>query len=156
MSIKKKLQKDIFSKAERSWVMRQVRGKDTLPERMIRTVLHKMGYRFRLHKADLPGKPDIALPMYRTVIFVNGCFWHQHSGCKKATIPQNNRGFWQNKLTNTVKRDKETRLRLRRMGWKVITLWECRIFRSIELTAKLVEKALKQSKQEFLSRKGNT
>jgi len=156
MSIKIELQKDIYNKAERSWVMSQVRGKNTLPERMVRTALHKMGYRFRLHKADLPGKPDITLPIYRTVIFVNGCFWHQHPGCKKATIPQNNRVFWRKKLTNTVKRDKETRLRLRRMGWKVLALWECRINRSIELTAKLVEKALKHRKRELLSRKGNT
>lgn len=132
--------KDILSKERRSWLMSRVRGKNTTPERVVRSALHKAGYRFRLFMSDLPGKPDIVLPKYKVVIFVNGCFWHQHPGCKKATIPRNNRKFWQSKLTRTIARDRQDRTQLRRLGWKVITLWECQINASIDKTMKRINK----------------
>lgn len=125
---------DVYSKEKRSRVMSGVRGKNTKPEKRVRSALHRSGYRFRLHRTDLPGKPDIVLPLYNTVIFVNGCFWHQHPGCRKATIPQNNRPFWKKKLTRTVERDKQNRKDLQRLGWNIIIIWECEIRASFDMT----------------------
>jgi len=116
---------DRVSKEVRSRNMRRVRGKDTKPELIVRSVLHGLGYRFRLHRADLPGCPDIVLPKYRTVVLVHGCFWHQHPGCRKATIPATRSDFWAGKLGRNVERDGETKLKLKRLGWKIITIWEC-------------------------------
>ncbi|MBK7919175.1 MAG: DNA mismatch endonuclease Vsr [Chloroflexi bacterium] len=99
----------------------------------VRSLLHRRGFRFRLHRKDLPGQPDIVLPRYRTVIFVNGCFWHQHPGCKKATIPQNNHEFWKEKLERNILRDKEQIHQLEQEGWRVIITWECDIKEDIEL-----------------------
>jgi len=139
------LAKDIFSSEQRSWVMSRVRGKDTKPERVVRSALHRAGYRFRLHRADLPGKPDIVLPKYQAVIFVNGCFWHQHPGCRKATIPEHNKDFWQRKLERTVQRDQRNRVKLKRLGLKVITLWECQIQESIDNSMDQIKKCLEQT-----------
>jgi DNA mismatch endonuclease (patch repair protein) len=125
---------DIYSKETRSRVMSAVRGKDTQPERKVRSFLHKAGYRFRLHYKILPGKPDIVFPRFNTVIFVNGCFWHQHAGCKKATIPHNNKLFWKRKLSRTVQRDSENIQKLENMGWKVIIIWECELLGSFDKT----------------------
>lgn len=125
---------DVYSEEKRSQVMRCVRGKDTKPEIRVRSALHRSGYRFRLHKTDLPGKPDIVLPLYNTAIFVNGCFWHQHPGCRKATIPKNNRQFWKEKLTRTVERDKQNMTDLRNLGWNIITIWECEMRASFDAT----------------------
>jgi len=136
------LAKDILDTTKRSWVMSRVRSKDTTPERVVRSALHNAGYRFRIHRADLPGKPDIVLPKYQLAIFVNGCFWHQHPDCKKATIPENNREFWQKKLTRTIERDKQNRCKLYLLGWKVLTLWECDIKASLPNTLILVERSL--------------
>lgn len=138
--------RDVFSAAKRSWVMSRVRGKDTTPERVVRSALHKAGYRFRLYRPDLPGKPDIVLPGHRTVIFVNGCFWHQHTGCRKATIPENNREFWRRKLTRTIERDRKNLRKLRRLGWRVITLWECHIKASIDNSMNRVVRSLECTK----------
>jgi len=137
-------QGDRISKAKRSQVMRCVRGKDTLPEKLVRSILHRAGYRFRLHRKDLPGKPDIVLPKYQTVIFVNGCFWHQHTGCKKATVPFNNRQFWEKKLARTVERDAQNNRDLQIMGWCVITVWECELNNSLDLTMNRVFNQLNQ------------
>lgn len=134
--------KDILSSTQRSWVMSRVRSKDTTPERVVRSALHCAGYRFRLHRVDLPGKPDIVLPKYHVAIFINGCFWHQHPGCKKSTIPQNNRDFWQRKLSRTIERDEQNRTQLQRLGWKVITLWECDIKASIDNLLEFIESEL--------------
>ena len=134
---------DVFSKEKRSWVMSRVRGKDTTPERIVRSALHLAGYRFRLHGADLPGKPDIVLPKHHTVIFVNGCFWHQHPGCRKATVPKHNNRFWQRKLKRTAQRDQQNKAKLLRLGWKVITLWECQIGNSIDSCIIHVTKCLR-------------
>ncbi len=118
---------DTLTKQERSERMRRIRGKDTSPERQVRSILHRMGYRFRLHAKDLPGRPDIVLPRFRTVIQVHGCFWHRHRGCKVATTPKSNTAFWQAKFEANVARDRRNAARLRRQGWSVITVWECQV-----------------------------
>lgn len=107
--------------------MSRVRSKDTAPELLVRSILHRLGYRFRLHRKDLPGNPDIVLPKYHTVIFVHGCFWHQHPGCKKAVIPRDNSEYWSAKLARNVRRDTETRRKLDELGWETIVLWGCEI-----------------------------
>ena len=105
--------------------MSKVRGKDTKPEKIVRSLLHTMGYRFRLHRKDLPGKPDIVLPKCKTVIFVHGCFWHGHEGCKKHRIPKSNTSYWIQKIKNNRQRDLENCIKLREIGWEVVILWEC-------------------------------
>ena len=112
---------------KRSIIMGRIHGKDTKPEITVRSLLHSMGYRFRLHKKDLPGKPDIVLPKYKTVVFVHGCFWHQHKDCRKATIPKTNTKFWKNKLEKNVMRDSQNIDKLKSKGWNVITVWECEL-----------------------------
>ena len=107
--------------------MSHVRGKDTKPEVMVRQFLFAQGFRYRLYRKDLPGKPDIVLPKYRTVIFINGCFWHGHSGCKYATIPEANHDFWLAKISGNVERDKSNYAKLFELGWKVIEIWQCEL-----------------------------
>jgi len=116
---------DIISEERRSWNMSRIRGKDTKPEIKVRSMLHRMGYRFRLHRKDLPGKPDIVLPKYNTVIFVHGCFWHRHKGCKFAYTPKSRVDFWNAKFDDTVARDKRNRKQLQAKGWNVEIIWEC-------------------------------
>jgi DNA mismatch endonuclease (patch repair protein) len=118
---------DVFDKQTRSRVMRQVRGRDTKPELFVRRWLHREGFRFRLHRADLPGKPDIVLPRYGAVIFVHGCFWHSHKGCPRSTLPTSNREYWETKIGRNIERDRRNQRELRRLGWRVLTLWECRL-----------------------------
>jgi len=118
---------DVSSKAKRSDVMSRIRGRDTGPERAVRSMLHRMGYRFRLHRTDLPGKPDIVLPRHQTVIFVHGCFWHRHKDCRYAYTPKTRARFWLNKLEQNSQRDRSVRGELRRLGWRVITVWECNL-----------------------------
>lgn len=107
--------------------MSQVRGRDTKPELFVRSWLHREGFRFRLHRADLPGKPDIVLPRYRAVIFVHGCFWHGHQGCPRSALPASNTSYWETKISRNLERDQRNQRRLRRLGWRVMTLWECRL-----------------------------
>ncbi|PRX33961.1 T/G mismatch-specific endonuclease [Meinhardsimonia xiamenensis] len=109
----------------RSHIMAAVRGKNTTPELRVRKCLHAMGYRFRLHRRDLAGTPDIVLPRYRTCIFVNGCFWHRHPGCKRATSPKRNAEFWEAKFARNVARDEANGHALTAEGWNVVTIWEC-------------------------------
>jgi DNA mismatch endonuclease (patch repair protein) len=116
---------DIISEERRSWNMSRIRGKDTKPEIIVRSMLHRMGYRFRLHRKDLPGKPDIVLSKYNTVIFVHGCFWHRHKGCKYAYKPKSRVNFWNAKFDETVARDKRNRKQLQSKGWNVEIIWEC-------------------------------
>lgn len=118
---------DIFSPEKRSQVMSRIRSKDTKPEKIIRSILHKLGFRFRINRKDLPGKPDIVLPKYKTVIFVHGCFWHQHEGCKIASKPKSNSEYWKAKFTKNIERDKKTQEDLRVMGYRVIVIWECEV-----------------------------
>ena len=107
--------------------MSHVRGKDTKPEVMVRQFLFAQGFRYRLYRKDLPGKPDIVLPKYKTVIFINGCFWHGHSGCKYATIPEANHDFWLAKISGNIERDKTNYAKLYELGWKVIEIWQCEL-----------------------------
>lgn len=111
--------------AERSRIMASVRGKDTKPEMTVRRLAHALGYRFRLHRRDLPGRPDIVFPARKKVIFVHGCFWHQHRGCRKATIPKTRREFWQAKLTKNEARDGRMIVALEAIGWAALVIWEC-------------------------------
>ena len=128
---------DFVSKEKRSAIMRGVKGKDTKPEIRVRSLLHGMGYRFRLHRKDLPGRPDICLPKWRTVIFVHGCFWHQHGDCGAARIPDSNRGFWIEKFKRTKERDKAHREQLEASGWKVFIVWECDLADEAGLKARM-------------------
>lgn len=116
---------DRISKERRSWNMSRIRGRDTRPEKLVRSLLHCLGYRFRLHRRDLPGNPDIVLPKYRTVILVHGCFWHRHSGCRFAYMPRSRMEFWKRKFQRNVERDSEVKRQLEHAGWRVLTVWEC-------------------------------
>ena len=128
---------DTLSKTERSERMRRIRGKDTSPERRVRSILHRMGYRFRLHAKDLPGRPDIVLPRHSTVVQVHGCFWHRHRGCRYATRPSTRRAFWEAKFDANVARDRRVSASLRRLGWWVITVWECQLRKPERVAARL-------------------
>jgi DNA mismatch endonuclease, patch repair protein len=116
---------DTVSRSVRSHIMASVKQKHTKPELIVRSYLHNLGFRFRVQRKDLPGSPDIILPKHRTVIFVHGCFWHQHQGCTKARRPTSNQDYWDNKLSGNVQRDKKKTAALRKLGWNVITVWEC-------------------------------
>lgn len=118
---------DTLTKEKRSWNMSRIKGKNTKPELLLRSMLHKDGFRFRIHGKRLSGKPDIVLPRYQTVIFVNGCFWHRHQGCKYAYTPKSRQDFWDKKFEATVRRDKEKKENLEQSGWKVLTVWECEL-----------------------------
>jgi DNA mismatch endonuclease (patch repair protein) len=135
---------DRISKEHRSWNMAQISGKDTTPELTVRSLLHRLGYRFRLHRKDLPGQPDIVLPRHQTVIFVHGCYWHRHKGCRFAYTPKTRTDFWQRKFEENVARDIRTRKRLRKLGWRIIIVWECET-RDLEA---LAERLLIQLKKE--------
>lgn len=118
---------DIFSTEKRSDVMSKIKSKNTKPEKVVRSLLFSLGYRFRLHVKDLPGKPDIVLPKYKTVVLVNGCFWHGHENCKDAGIPKTNSNFWYDKISKNKERDKRVLNELEQAGWKVLVVWECQI-----------------------------
>lgn len=129
---------DRLTSSQRSSLMSKVRGKNTKPEELVRSLLHRLGFRFRLHRKNLPGTPDIVLPRSRTIIFVHGCFWHRHPGCKKASTPQTNRNFWEKKLARNVERDAEVREELTRFGWRVLQVWECELKNPEALSARLL------------------
>ena len=112
---------------QRSRNMSAIKSKNTKPEIKVRKVLHSMGYRFRLHRKDLPGSPDIVLPKYKTVIFVHGCFWHRHENCKYASTPKTRKEFWENKFNKNIKRDKNNFKELKNLNWKVLVIWECEL-----------------------------
>lgn len=129
---------DVFDPAQRSRVMARVKSKNTRPELAVRSMLHGLGYRFRLHRSDLPGTPDIVLSRYRTVIFVHGCFWHQHPGCSQAHRPATHVAYWNAKLDRNRRRDAEHTAALKAAGWKVILVWECQIKDARRLQQRLV------------------
>lgn len=137
---------DVFSKAKRSEVMSHIGARDTGPERAVRSVLHRMGYRFRLHRTDLPGKPDIVLPRFGTAIFVHGCFWHRHKGCRFAYTPKSRRKFWLGKLESNVTRDRRVNRELAKLGWHVVTVWECEL-RFPDRLSKRLEATLNRRRQ---------
>lgn len=130
---------DLLSPEKRSWNMSRIKSRDTKPEKIVRSLLHSKGYRFRLHKKDLPGKPDIILPRYKTIIFVHGCFWHRHEGCRCAYDPKSRIDLWQKKFRQNVKRDKKSQDALLQLGWQVHVIWECETKES-ELLEKILEK----------------
>ena len=118
---------DVHTPEQRRRNMSAIKAKDTTPELLVRHALHAMGYRYRLHRKDLPGKPDIVLPKHKIVIFVNGCFWHRHLGCKYASTPASNADFWMAKFEANIARDKKNYTQLEKLGWKVVVIWECEI-----------------------------
>ena len=117
--------------------MSRIRGKDTHPEVLVRSLLHGLGYRFRLNRKDVAGKPDLVLPKYQTAIFVHGCFWHRHSGCRFAFTPKTNMEFWQKKFARNIARDQEVSEAVRMSGWKQIAIWECELSDIHALEARL-------------------
>lgn len=120
---------DTMTPEQRSRCMSAVKGKDTKPEMIVRKYLFSKGLRFRLHVRSLPGNPDIVLPKYKAVVFINGCFWHGHEGCKYYRLPKSNVEFWESKITNNKNRDVLNEVKLKELGWRVIRIWECEIRR---------------------------
>ena len=118
---------DVHSPETRSFNMSKIRGKDTKPEELVRKYLFSQGFRYRKNDKRFQGKPDIVLPKYQTVIFINGCFWHKHDNCKYFVWPKNNAEFWRNKIEGNVLRDKKNIQELEKLGWKVIVVWECQL-----------------------------
>ena len=118
---------DVHNKATRSYNMSQIKGKNTKPEMLVRRFLFANGFRYRLHDPKLPGKPDIVLPKYKTIIFVNGCFWHGHKGCSYFVLPKTRTEWWLQKIKGTMNRDKAAEIALNVLGWKVILIWECQL-----------------------------
>ena len=116
---------DVHTPAQRSYNMSRIKGKNTKPEMLVRKFLHAHGFRYRLHDKKLPGKPDIVLPKYKTVIFVHGCFWHGHEGCKYYVVPKTKTEWWLNKINGNKNNDTKAFNTLKENGWKIITLWEC-------------------------------
>ncbi|NWK56005.1 DNA mismatch endonuclease Vsr [Verrucomicrobiaceae bacterium N1E253] len=121
---------DVFTKEKRSWVMSRIRGKDTKPEMLVRSILHSLGYRFTVNAQNnkrLPGKPDIVLPKWKTLVFVHGCFWHAHEGCAAFRLPKTRTEWWREKLGKNQVRDKANVHDLRKQGWNVVVVWECEL-----------------------------
>lgn len=118
---------DRLPKKRRSEIMSRIRGKDTVPELKVRSLIHRLGYRFRLHSKSLPGKPDLVFPGRKKIIFVHGCFWHAHSGCPKGKPPKSNQDYWLSKLEVNKRRDQQTLEKLRSEGWEVLTVWQCQL-----------------------------
>lgn len=136
---------DIKTKESRSYNMSKITGKDTKPEEIVRKYLFSRGFRYRKNDRKLPGTPDLVLPKYRTVIFVNGCFWHGHKGCKYFVWPKSNAEFWRKKIESNIARDRRNEIQLKNMGWNVLVVWECEL-RSAKKQATLerLENKLKQ------------
>lgn len=128
---------DHLTPEKRSWNMSLVKSKDTAPEIRVRSVLHRAGYRFRLHVKTLPGNPDIVLPKYKTVIFVHGCFWHRHKGCPRTTTPSTNQEYWIKKFNDNTVRDIKNEMALKSLGWRVVVVWECELNEDVKLQALL-------------------
>jgi DNA mismatch endonuclease, patch repair protein len=118
---------DVHTKKQRSYNMSRIKGKNTKPEMLVRKFLHANGYRYKLHDKNLPGKPDIVLPKYQTVIFVHGCFWHGHSNCKYFVVPKIRTQWWTDKINRNKANDEKAVKALKKDGWKVITVWECKL-----------------------------
>ncbi len=135
---------DTLTSEKRSWNMSRIRRANTKPELAVRSMLHCMGYRFRISDKTLPGKPDIVLPKYRAVIFVHGCFWHRHQGCKYAYTPKSSLEFWSQKFEGNILRDKTNLSLLKKAGWLPIIVWECEIKRDAIVTLGRVSKVLQQ------------
>lgn len=135
---------DKLSPEQRSRNMARIKGKDTRPEKQVRSLLHGMGYRFRLHCKQLPGTPDIVLPRYKAVVFVHGCFWHGHEGCKRAAVPETRKAFWEKKIFGNKDRDRRSIAALEALGYRCLIVWQCEL-KNVDL--------LKQRLSDFLSLK---
>jgi DNA mismatch endonuclease (patch repair protein) len=135
---------DHVSKKRRSEMMSAVRGKNTAPELLVRKAAHSLGLRFRLHSRQLPGRPDVVFPKWGTALFVNGCFWHRHPLCKKATTPKSNVPFWKSKFRENTRRDAANYAKLEALGWRVIVLWQCEV--------RTLDQATKRLKPYFTKR----
>lgn len=133
---------DTHTKEQRSRNMARVKNKNTAPELLVRSLLHRMGYRFRLHRCDLPGSPDIVLPRYKKVVFVHGCFWHGHD-CPRGKRPATNREFWDTKLDGNIERDRLAREALNGLGWQSLIVWQCQTNNEEELRIRLIDFLLK-------------
>lgn len=142
---------DIVDARTRSQMMSNIRGKDTKPELALRRALHARGFRFRLHVENVPGRPDIVFPKYRAVVFVHGCFWHRHAGCRYATVPKTREDFWNKKFAANVSRDAAVHERLTSKGWRVATVWECALRNpnALTQTAEMVATWLKSDEPEM-------
>lgn len=151
---------DHLTKDKRSWNMSRIRSRHTKPELIIRSLLHRAGFRFRINYRKLPGSPDIVLPKYRTVVFVHGCFWHRHQNCSRATTPGTNEEYWQKKFERNIARDNKKGDELERLNWRVIVVWECEILKDpVSVSESIIEqmrnnahrnKALKISRKQII------
>lgn len=137
---------DVHSKETRSYNMSRIRSKDTKPELLVRKFLHKNGFRYRLHVKNLPGKPDIVLPKYKTVIFVHGCFWHGHEGCKYYVVPKTRTEWWLEKIGRNIENDLKALQIFKTNGWKVVVIWQC------ELRKSNYEQSLNQLRNHLITR----
>jgi len=135
---------DIWPKAKRSQVMSRIPSKDTKPELVLRSALHRLGYRYRIHSRDLPGKPDLVFRKYNTIIFVHGCFWHYHESCKEGRIPDQNSSYWRDKLHKNVQRDQKHKLECEELGWKVLVVWECEIEGHLDLAINKIQRVFRE------------
>lgn len=140
---------DVHDKKTRSYNMSRIKGKNTKPEEIVRKYLFSKGFRYRKNDKKLPGTPDIVLPKYKTVIFVNGCFWHGHKDCRYFVVPKTNTDFWLNKINTNIERDKRKQEALKELGWNVIVVWEC------ELKSQTKETTLETLKGQILKYKGD-
>jgi DNA mismatch endonuclease (patch repair protein) len=130
---------DNLTPERRSWNMGQIKSTNTRPELAVRSRLHRLGYRFRIHRRDLPGCPDIVLPKYKSIIFVHGCYWHRHEGCRYAYTPKSRQDFWLKKFSRTVQRDVEVQDELKRLGWQVLVIWECEVKQMDKVEKRLLQ-----------------
>jgi DNA mismatch endonuclease (patch repair protein) len=142
---------DTVSVEKRSEVMSSIRSADTKPEWILRFGLHRMGFRYRLRDRSLPGTPDLVFPKYRTVVFVHGCFWHRHEGCRRATFPKSRQAFWAEKFAGNVERDARTRTELENAGWRVLVVWECELQDATEATLERVAGTLRSQENRELT-----
>ncbi|MBC8792756.1 MAG: very short patch repair endonuclease [Tagaea sp. CACIAM 22H2] len=140
---------DRISVERRSALMSRVPSKNTTPEKTVRSIVHRLGFRFRLHRRDLPGTPDLVFPSLRAVIFVHGCFWHRHAKCRKASTPKSNTQFWSEKFLKNVRRDSANKRHLRERGWHVLVAWECQLKKPARLKRK-IEKFLNASRASMI------
>ena len=141
---------DKLNQDRRSENMRQIRSKDTAPELALRRLVHAMGYRFRLHRRDLPGKPDLVFPARKKVIFLHGCFWHQHKGCREGRLPGTRREYWEPKFARNQERDALAERGLKSSGWGVLTLWECEVERDLNAVSAQVRRFLEHPRRRLV------
>ena len=146
---------DIFTKKKRSEIMSRISGKETKPEILVRKILFANGFRYKKNDKRYPGKPDIVLPKYKTVIFVNGCFWHGHKDCEKAKLPETNFEFWKNKIERNIQRDKINYEQLKEQGWNVLILWQCQLNNQYNIK-RTIDKLIKNLKNQRTANKDYT